>query len=105
MSQNFIYIIYGTLPFFAILGIGIVGFSMVEFLNKPDTPNEPRKYEEFTIVMLETYRLIFGENIDISESTTFQIALYIGFTLIINIVNLNLLIAIITMQLDDLLAT
>lgn len=105
MAQNFIYIIFGTFHYFVILGIMIFGVAMIEFLNKPVTPNEPKKYEYFFDVFMETYRIIFGENIDINESTPFQILLYILFTLLINIVNMNLLIAIISMQLEDLLAS
>ena len=39
---------------------------------------------------------------DNNDLTAFQAGIYVGFTIFINIINLNLLISIIGIQLDDL---
>ena len=52
--------------------------------------------------MFVQYRTIFGENPDHNEISFEQLVIYIAFTIIICIVNMNLMISIIAIQLDEL---
>lgn len=48
------------------------------------------------------YQVIFGENPDHKEITRLQKTFYVLFSIIVNIVNMNLMITIICYYLDDL---
>lgn len=105
MAQYFIYVIYGLIPYFIILAIMVFASTLLSYMNKPEAPRSALKYDKYLETFFSEYQLIFGENIDHQDSTGFQILLYVAFTLLINIVNMNLLIAIITIQLEALLAS
>jgi hypothetical protein len=78
-------------------------FSMLEFMNRNETSRKANHMNDFINNFLDQYYVIFGDNPELGDLTSIQRLLYVAYTFVINIVNLNLLIAIIGIQLDDMI--
>ena len=102
MSQFFVFVLYNLRYYGMILMAFTVMFSMMEFMNRNETSRTNNHYNDWIDNFLDQYYVIFGDNPELDNLTLIQNTLYFGYTFVINIVNLNLLIAIIGIQLDDM---
>ena len=102
MSQFFVFVLYDLRYYGMILMAFTVMFSMMEFMNRNETSRTKNHYNDWIDNFLDQYYVIFGDNPELDNLTLIQNTLYFGYTFVINIVNLNLLIAIIGIQLDDM---
>jgi len=64
--------------------------------------DEGVEQQNFAYVLGGMYRRVFGENIDI-EVSLITWAIYLSFTLVVNITTLNLLISIISTEMEAIL--
>lgn len=103
MSSWFIYVLIDLRYYIFILLSFTIMFSMLEFMNRNETSRKANHANDFINNFLDQYYVIFGDNPELGDLTSIQRLLYVAYTFVINIVNLNLLIAIIGIQLDDMI--
>ena len=97
------YVIWDLKAYILILFTMTSAFTMVEFMNRQETGRKKQRFNDLINTFMDQYYLIFGENPeDFENKTLMQNGLYLAYTLLINIVNLNLLISIIGIKLDDM---
>ena len=102
MSQFFVFVMY-DLRFYGIILLSFtILFSMMEFMNRNETSRQANHMDDWVSNFLDQYYVIFGDNPELGNLSLIQHLLYFLYTFAINIVNLNLLIAIIGIQLDDM---
>lgn len=91
---------FGMSTFFSLLLFNIIIFTLMRYIRTYDSSLETKRIFG---LFINQYEIMFGENPsdqDLVNSNTFFYN-YIGFTCIVNIVSLNLLIAVISNTFDS----